>query len=211
MVVSLYVPVAWGQSACIPPLSPSEQVQPAQSVHLYVAALRRADRAHDILTTMDTSADVLLSMRRAATEARCAEMLAAMVSERSDSLMREAFALAEVSFGMIATGIDGLRESMVRQAEAGGSSARDADRDASSIELMDNGWKGLVAVTLGVVGSLQTSPSGSGGIAMSAHERDALRVELRSQFGRELTAADARTNYARLAAYTMQSLLAREP
>lgn len=200
---------AAAQSACLPPLRLAESAQPAQSIHLYVAALGRADRAHAILANIDTAGDALLALRRAAAEARCAGNLVGMVSPEADSITVGSLGLAGAGFEMVAIGIDGMRESVIRQIDdpAAGRSAREADNTAATVELIDEGWRNLMTVTLGVIGTLKQFDQAGRVLAVTSAEKDMILSEVTRQFGGELTEQNAMTNYARLSAYTIASFL----
>ncbi|MCA9763047.1 MAG: hypothetical protein KC544_07975 [Gemmatimonadetes bacterium] len=202
-----YHPTATAQSACLPPFTSPAITQPAASVLLYTAALERAHRAHSIVTTLDTNSNVMLAMRQAAAEARCAESLTTMVDENADSLLRGAVQVAGAVFGIIATGIDGMRESLIRQIDAGSVSAREADLEASAVELVQSGWKGLMTPTIVLVSVLRNAGGGDCAEGVSAEQRPELLAELRSQVGGDLSESDARKSFPMLSLYAIQSCL----
>lgn len=197
------------QSACLPPFQLADSAQPAQSIQLYVAALGRADRAHSMLTNIDSASDVVPTLRRASSEARCASQLVSMVAHEADSLTSGLLSLAGTGFEMIALGVDGMRESVIRQVDSPNAarSAREADLTASSVQLIDDGWRNLVTVTLGIVSILKQFDQSGRTMAVAADERDVILREISRQFWGELTEQDARANYARLSAFTIATFL----
>lgn len=199
------------QGACLPPLGVAETSQPAHSVQLMVAVFRRGDLAHDSLTSLQASTNPLLTMRRAAAEARCAGDLTELVAGSADSLTHSLFEVAALSFRSITAGINTLRELVILQADrpGGQSTAREDDLSASSVEMIDHSWRGLMPVGLGMVSMLNGFGDSTKTLTVTEKERLAILAEIRSQFGRALTEQDSRKNYPRLLAYSIQSVLQR--
>lgn len=199
------------QGACLPPLGVAETAQPAHSVHLMVAVLRRGDLAHDSLKSLEKSSSPLLTMRRAAAEAKCAGDLTELVAGSADSLTHSLFESAGLSFRSITAGINTLRELVILQADrpGGRSTAREDDLSASSVEMIDHSWRGLMPVGLGMASILDGFGDSTKTFTVTEKERLAILAEIRSQFGRALTEQDSRKNYPRLMAYSIQSVLQR--
>ena len=199
------------QGACLPPLGVAESAQPAHSVHLMVAVLRRGDLAHDSLNSLEKSSSPLLTMRRAAAEAKCAGDLTELVAGSADSLTHSLFEVAALSFRSITAGINTLRELVILQADrpGGRATAHEDDLSASSVEMIDQAWRGLMPVGLGMVSILKGFNDSTKTFTLTEKERLAVLTEIRSQFGRTLTEQDSRKNYARLLAYTIQTFLQR--
>jgi hypothetical protein len=202
-----YGAAAAAQSACLPPFTLPSTAQPAASVLLYAAALERAERAHIIITTVDINDNVMLALRQAAAEARCAQSLVSMTSESADSVVHETMGLAGLIFGGIATGIDAMRESLIRQLDGRVVSAKEIDAEAAAVETVQSGWKGLMTPTIVLVSYLRNTGRGSCARGVSDKERRAILADLHSRFGRELSEADARRSFPLLSAYSIQSCL----
>lgn len=208
-LVAFGIGTAHGQSACLPPMDVKADRPAATQVAGYVVALSHADRAIRLLDSTNTS-NMFLNFRLAVGEMQCAKRLVTADAEITDTsaLLLQSLDKASTTFEAIAGSLDNIRAQTVRSMDAGvAPSAADRDRMAENQAIVQGAWRQLTTVTVVVIGTLQLGARGDTIVTISRADRAAILATIRSTFGRTLTSADARKNYALFAAEGVQGFL----